>query len=787
MTGYLLIRELAMLAVVVAFGAGFMALVGPQDRLTSRLALAPSAGVALASGILLTLNIFVPLRHAFLFAVLPVAVLSLVLVRRSGLRVPPLRELVAIGAVLAVGLGAGSYALVERNSPGPVGYGIFDGPGYITYAQGYESFINGHPLFDTLAGNGDEWRNPKYDDIVWGAPWNISQEYGFGFRWQHTASITINSTASGLGGWAPWTLATALMAVMLAVGALGTFALAGFLGAGLVARTLAGFVYAGPLLFTVAMDGSGGLVAGVAAAPSVLILTAIAFERPTRRTALMAGAVIGGIQAVYPELTPAVIGGLILAAVVRLGLPIARRRAPVASALPVLKVLPFAVVAAVLVGLRAVPWTWQYLVGGGYNALTTTLVPYNMAAEYLPGWLYQTREFYSFAFQHPSGKEQLVIGVLLPLALMGVSAVTFVVQKRARWMAGIVAAVVLQAWWATQHLGCSYCVQRSLLILGPLLPALLLTGGSLLLARGGRWRDGVLLLGAFASVAVASTTLATQKRMREGLVVAPRQLQAATEKTGQLGKTTLLEAAGTAPFGAWLYGPTSYAALSETTPRVSIVTPYNEWGGLSYIDPRPKDHPAWTPDYQVVLTRLGGVRFPGRRTVGQYQPYTVQERAHPFDVTPATGIATDLPEHDPLGAAYVQREDRQMGFEQGPLRFWIAADAAGQTSYVRFRLQSPTIPNAILKIKRTTGVSGLRAPRRAEGDAVDFCAAVDSTERTREVGFTVDPQPGYILPPLRRYEQATRPAMDIRLISVSATTRPCTGGRPERAERAPAS
>jgi hypothetical protein len=770
-TGYLLIRELLMLAVVCAFGAGFAALISPQDRFTSRLALAPSAGVALASGILLTVNLFVPLRHSFWFVVVPVALLSAFLVRRSGLRIPPLRELIAVGAVLAVALGAGSYALVERNSPGPVGYGIFDAPGYVTYAQGYEAYTNREPLLDAMGGPNARWLDQQYDDVAWGKPYNLSQRYGFGFRWQHSASNTINATAAGAAGWAPWTLATSLIIMLLAVGALGSYALAGYLGAGLIARTLAGFVYVGPLIYTVAMDGSEGLVAGLAAAPAVMVLTAIAFERPTKRTAAMAGAVIGGIQAIYPELAPALIGGLILAALVRFGLPVVRRRAPWRSVLPVLRTLPIAIGVALLVGLRAVPWTWQYFVGADYAAFAGTLVHYNMGIQYIPGWLYQTREFYQFAFARPSGSEQALIGVALPVLMMIVSAAALVLSRRARWLAGIFLAVVLQALWSQNALGndCTYCVQRSLLILGPLLPALMLTGASLLMARGGRTRDTVLVLGALATVAVGSTTIAVQKRMREGLVVTPRALQATTEAAGRIGKPTLLEGFGTTPFASWVYGPTGYGALTQTVDRLSVVTPYNDWGGMAYIRTRPKGDPAWTPDYETVLTRLGGVGFPGRKTVFQAQPYSVQERAHPFDVTPASGLGTDLPEHDPLGAAYVQNEGEQLGFPHGKLRFWIAADD-DRPAYFRFRLQSATIPN--LGVTAPEGVGRLNVSRPSP-DAVDVCARVTERSATREVAFRVVPPPGPVTAPLRKYEQAAQPSHDIRLLSLAATTKPC--------------
>lgn len=763
MTAYLLLRELLVLFVAVSFGAGVTALIPKTERHVSRLALAPAAGVAVGSGILLTVNLIVPLRHAFWFVVIPAAIVSALLVRRSGLRPPRLGELARIGLVLVIALGAGSYVLVKRDSPGPIGYGIFDGPGYITPANGFESHTSSQPLLSIHAN--EEWMTDAHDDIDWGAPWDLSQRYGWGYRWQHTASNTINAVASGATGWQPWTVVGALIVAMLAAGALGCYALAGALGAGPVARTLAGIAYAGPLVYMIFADGSEGLTAGLAVVPAVIITTMLAFERPGVRSAAVAGAMIGGLQAVYPEIAPTIVGGLILAALVRFGLPVLRRRAPAASLLPVLRVLPVAVGVAILVGLRAVPWTWQYLVNDRYSGFKANLVPYNMAVEYIPGWLYQTREFYQFAFAHPSGSEQTLVGVILPLALMAVSAAAFVLSSRARWLGGIVAAVVLQAFWSSRSLDCSYCVQRSLLILGPLLPALLLTGASLLMARGGRVRDGVLVLGGIAAVAFASTAVASQQRVREGATVAPRALQDAVDTAAALDQTTLLEGAGTTPFSAWLYEPTALAALSRRVPRVSVVPSYNEWGGLSYLATRPEDHPAWTPDYETVMTRFGALQTPGRTRVADHAPYFVAKRAHPFDVTIAGGVATDA--HDPGGLPYVQSPGTQLGLTQGPLRFWIAADDE-RTSYLRFRLVGPQG----LAVKDVEGLTGV-VTSQPDATALDVCAEVRGTAPTRRVALVVDPPSGPLGAPLRRYENAPAPAKTTWLSSMAATTKPC--------------
>ncbi|MCW3004221.1 MAG: hypothetical protein JWQ20_3519 [Conexibacter sp.] len=768
MTTYLLVRELALLAVATAFGAGFMALVHRDDLPGWRVALAPSAGVAIASGLFMTLNLVVPLRHALWFVVLPVALLSIWIVRRSGLRRPSVRELAATGLVLFVALGAGSYALVKRDSAGPVGYGIFDAPGYITFARGFEVDTQANPLIDTMAGSALKWRTPKYDKVAWGETWDLSARYGYGYRWQHTASNTLNAVASGGVGWQPWTLATSLIIALLAAGALGAYGLAGYLGAGSMARTLAGILYAGPLVYTVGMDGSEGLVAGLAVVPSVLVVTIMAFRNPTRRNAALAGAVIGGLQSVYPEVLPAVLGGLLLTGAVGFGWPVLRKRRPLSHLTRILRLLPIATITALLVGLRTLPWTWQYLVGGGYAGYKDSLVPYNMGLDYIPGWLYQTREFYQFAFAHPSGGLQTLVGIVLPLALMLISAAAFVYSDRARWLGGVLVAVVLQAFWASHSFGCAYCVQRTLLILGPLLPALLVTGASLLMKRGGRTRDGVLIVLAFGLVAFASTTIAAQQRMREGLVAAPHTLQTATEAAARFKSTVLLEGLDTLPYSAWLQGPTAYAALTETNPRVSVVNLFQQYGGLAYIDPRFKGHPSWTPEYQTIVSRFGSVKFPGRQLVKAAPPYVVQRRAHPFDVTIASGVATDQFEHDPGGAAWVQSPGLRLGFKQEPLRFWIAADD-DRPSYLRFRLVGPVGLGA-------TPVSGLADTLATGSDEgrLDFCGRVTSTSPTRRVQFAVMPETPPFGPPLRRYENAPMPAKIINIDSVSATTKPCT-------------
>jgi hypothetical protein len=766
MTTYLLVRELAILAIATAFGAGFMALVHRDDLAGWRVALAPSAGLAVGSGILLSVNLLVPLRHAFWFVVLPAAIISALLIRRSGLRRPPGRELVGVATVLAVALGSGSYAMVQRDTPGPVGYGIFDATGYVTFTQGYERHTSADPLLDVnLEGNA---AGSGVKPIDWGQPWNLAERYGWAYRWQHTGALTVAASASGVGGWAAWTMVGAMVAVLIAIGSLGSYGMAGYFGAGPIARTLAGVMYAGPLVLVAGINGSIGLLAGLATLPALLVAVIAGLEHPTKRTALIAGALVGGLQSIYPEMLPALIGGIVIAVLLRFCVPVVRRRARPNSLMPALRVLPLAIGAGLLVGLRAVPWTWQYLVDDHYSEFRASLVPYNMVAKYVPGWLYQTREFYSFAFLSPSGKLQTLVGVILPLALILISAAALAYSQRARWLGGILLAIIVQAWWAKTSFGCAYCAERSLLIAAPLLPALLATGVSLLMARGGGVRDAVLVLTSLAAVAMASTAIATQQRVREGMVVVPTTLEPAVRDAGRLHRTTLLEGFGSMPYSSWLLGPTSYEALTDRVPRVSIVPTYDEWGGMAYFGVRHDlDNPAWTPAYETVVTRFGSVRFPGRTLVASHPPYFIQRRARPFDVTIASGVASDQPDRDPGGVAWVQPVLQQLGKTQQPLSFWVAAQSS-QPAFLRLRLEGP--PG--LSVKRIDGLGNIRS-REPKPGTLDICAPVRGTAATRRAVVRVAPEPPIVGPPLRRFENAPVPAKTINVASVSATDKPC--------------
>jgi hypothetical protein len=767
MTLHLLVRELLVLAILVAFGAGFVALIPRDSRFGHRLALAPSAGVLIGPGLLMTVNFFVPLRHALWFVVLPAALLSIWLVRRAGLRLPSAGELLRVGLVAVVILGAGSYALVQRDSYGPVSYGIFDAPGYTGFIQGFERHTNQEPLVG-IPRSTQSWQGAEADEDAWGPAWNLGERFGWAYRWQHAPSSTIGSVAAGGGGFAPWTVLSSLMVALLAAGALGTYALAGALGAGPGGRILAALLFGGPLTYMIFADGSEGMVAALAALPAVLVCGLLALEHWRPRTVLLAAAALGGLQGVYPELIALTLVALGLPLLVRTARSVRRRRPTRAEVGSVAKLLAAAVALAVAISPRTIPWTYDYLVVGSPFS-NDVLVRYQMRVEHLLGWLYQTREFYGFAFADPGGWQETLIGLVLPLILLVVSVVGAIANRRALWLLGVPIAAGLQALWAWKSLDCGYCVQRSLLPMAPVLPALLVVGLGALAARGPRLRDLSFVLGTLACVGIASTALATTQRVREGATFTPAALKAATADAAKLPEpgSLLVEGFQAQPVAAWQELRTTYFALDEETGRrLSVVPEFDEWGGFAYFGTRPADHPSWDPTYRYALTRFGALAN-GRKRLSEHPPYFLQERTSDFDATVAGGVAADLPSRDPSGTAWVQREGVQYGFNQQPLTIWVAARKP-ETAYVRLRLQAadPAVqPGA-------SGPAGT-VLQNAKPGFVTVCAPAPGPDATRRLQFHVTPDPGYVGPPLRKYEIAPQPSKIIALTAVRTSTVPC--------------
>lgn len=762
----LLGRELALLLVLVAVGAAPAAHL-PVRSFATRLALFPAFGLAVTSSVLLTLSFVTPLEHALWFAVLPLGVLSSLLafrrLRRERADPPAARELGAMFAVLAFALVVFSYPMAARQSLGPVGYGIFDAPGYASYIDGYQRYTSDEPPLGISPG---DWADRRWDDVAWGEPWDLMARYGWAYKFQHTGSDTLPAAVSGATGWAPWTLVSPFIVVLAGVAALGTFALARTLLDGrLAASALAGLLVAGPVLFQVHIDGSQGFVAGLALLPAVLTAGILAVAPSTSATVGL-GILLAGLQAVYPELLPVVVLGAVLAvaaAVWARGGGHGWR-----SAGRMVRPLAVAGALAFLVSPRSTPWTAAYLYGvvsGTGMGLLDSLVDYDMSLRYVPGWLAQTREFYSFAV-HSTGSGAIVWDVIAPLAVAAVSVVGIAARPQLGVLAAVAVAAMAQAVGLTL-VGCSYCVQRSLLSLVPVLPVLFVAGLVSLSTRGAGARAAVVGLVAVLALGIGRTTVKSERRAVAGAYMPSADLARVGERVSRLPPgdgAVLLEGFNATPVWSWADLPTAYGALRHATDRrLAIPARYNDYGGFSYLGTRPRGHPAYTPDYRYVVTRFGALET-GRATIARAGPLAIQRRSEPFDVSVVRGVAVAPRGIDRRGVPWVQAPGRALGLQQGPLTFWVSGPA-GVPAWIEVRLEAP--PHA-----RIVGPSGTTQLRDGGGRLV-ACVPTPQTGAPRVVSVRVDPRPPGLQPPPNRMSPVALPAEVVRLEAVRASARTC--------------
>lgn len=766
----LLLRELLMLAVMGAAGAGFVATVRCTDTAGSRAALSLGAGLVVLPGLLVLVDFFVPLRYALWFVCVPVCVLSLWWAQRlmpwSRMR-PGRRELAAMATVLIAGLAVGNFVLVKRSTLGPTAYGVFDAVGYVSCVDGYVADRDNQPALAVI-NNGWEANTAQLRSESWGKPWNLELRYCWAYKEQHTASTTIPAVASGAFGWAGSTLIDPFMVVLLLTGAAGTFALARGLGRlGLWPSALAGLLYIGPATYQIYTDGSLGLLAGLAVLPLLVVTLASFLRRPTRRSAILLGACGGAMSAVYPEQLASVLlasGIATVAAVV--AWYVRGNRASSAEVKRVGAILGLLVGAGLLVSPRTIPWTYGYLGSQAVGDSKNLIVYPNMTFHYILGWLAQTRAFYDFVFTAPVGAIEVFLGLVVPIVLMGVICFGAIRSASVRILVAFVAAACVQAAVSGFKYHCSYCVQRSLLLTTPVLPVLIVAGFAALAAIRWRWgRDlAFAALGAYLLV-VAAAAYSAIHRTVQGSTVSPASMRSIATTIGQKTSGGLaLEGFDAEPYSSWLSFPVAYETAAEANPqRISAISSYNDYGGLSYFGVRPFGNPAWNPNYKWVWTRLAGVDQ-GRRTVKRIGPYAIQQRRYPFDVVIARGVAVAPPSQDPTGQAWIQSPGSQLGLQQGPLTFWIAA-ASRTTAYLRLQMIGPV----------NTAVAprpGLVQEHPSPG-ILDVCEPIPGPKATRIVSYDISPASGALLGNSNPLNPAPLPATTIRLAAAVASTRPC--------------
>lgn len=659
----LLWTEAGFILLAGLLGSGAAALIPGKLPAAARVAFAPSLGLAVGFPLMLTASQFIPMSVGAYAVLVPLALLSAGFAATRLMRAPPesrrVPRLHVLGVAVALSLPLAllSAPLIEERSLGPVAYQVSDAVSYASYNDNLE----GHAWGDESFGLG------RADDLL-AHKFLVSSYFQSG-------TVPFASALEAAFGWQAVDSQSALMIALVAIGALGCFGLVLTITGSAWAAMLAGALYAGPVNYQLFIDGSEAALAALAMLGPIAVAARRLLEAPFAAGALF-GLVAVGMMTVYPAFLPPIVIGFALATAVLLIRD--RRREP----LRLVAAATLAAVAVVVVGpvslaknvsyARAVSdgllnkpadegtWNEPVLYGafgevGELPTIKETFPPFYPPAETAPTWITQTRERYDLLpFSELPPLDVAFRGVVLPLLLV---ALALAGAWRYREWAFLLLAVTVSlalAYYGYQVQDCSYCGQRALLAIPPILIVFaccgLVAAAGWVAARSSRRNSG--LAPAVAALVVLGTALYSDRALAERLVdagylFAPDAREVIDRAPGKV----LIEGAGAGhPY-------TSYFESNLLPLATRLATgerPELDWKGLG-IAIFPERYPPGLPgdpDYRFVFTRLAGIEN-DRRVIEQRGPYSLEERVAPLDVTVTNGVVADIAQRDPSGSAWV--------------------------------------------------------------------------------------------------------------------------------------
>jgi MFS family permease len=748
----LLSMEAGFILLAGLLGSGPAALLPGRIPVVARIALAPPLGLALGFPVMLTVSQFLAMAVGAYAVMVPLALASAVLAASRAFRAPRerrtvrRRHLVAAAMALAIPLALLSAPLIEQRSLGPVSYQVSD-------AVNYASF-SGH--LEDRSWQDEEFGLGRADDLL--VHKFLASSY---FQ---SGTIPFASALGATFGFEAVDAQSALMIALVAIGALGCFAvvltITGSPWAGLAAAVL----YAGPVNYQLFIDGSQAALAAMAMLGPIAVLATRLPESPVRAGALFGLATVG-MMTVYPAFLPLVAVGFAVAMAIHLARDRrggSLRTGALGSLAAVAAVVVFGPVSlaknvdyarAVADGLLNKPtdegtWNEPVLYGdfGKAKELPTikeTFPPFYPPAEAAPAWITQSRERYDLLpISLLSAEDVAFRGIALPALVMVLAAAGAWRYRRIAFLLLAVAVSLALSYYGYQAQDCSYCGQRALLAIPPILVVLASCG---LVATAG-WiaarssaRSG-FLVAVSAALVLVGTALYNDRALAERLVDAGYSLQpGAREVIDDAPGEVLLEGVGAGhPYTSFFESnllPLATRVETEVRPQV-------DWKGLP-IAIFPERYPPGlpeNPDYRYVLTRIGGIES-DRRVVAQRGPYALEERTAPLDVTVVNGVVADIVQRDPDGSAWVT----------GRITV-LLADSERRPAAVTLELAGPAAESLRL--------GGRGQLERGRGHAV-VCVAVGGDRPLRRVNvplwfdeptYTLDDEPHELPIPERTLE-----------------------------------
>jgi len=764
----LLAREAALLAILALLGAGPASLLSERFDAAMRIALSPVLGFCVGTCVATTVIEFAPAGDTY-WMLIPLALASPGVAAARAVRGGergsggggsgggasggggggrgggggggrawaarlPLRELLGLLVVVVAVAGPLTYTLHEHGTVGPAVYHYTDVDNYVAEPDAAQT------LSVSAARSAYERHH---------VPATIGNYTQFWWTW--VAHLDSNLDAAPLyaqvnpliGLSASDTYAPFLIVLLLA-GALGAFAAVRyFAGSRTPAAVLAGALFGGSFFLELWFDSFQAAIAGLALVLPFTILTAEAVRKRRRAGIALIGLLLATLLTVYPLFIPllAATAAVILAA---RGVTIrraagggggaggggsARRaggggggaRALRASA----RALAGSTAAVVVLTVAFDPVGFARDLTYYRSVLNSTIalprVGFRLGVDLLPGWLAQTREFWNMPSLASGGVKQLVLGGLLPLLFLG-----FIVAGLRRYrpalvlvaLAGVCAIAAEYSY--VSRSACTYCAERNLLPLGPVVAVLIALGLCALLAMPARWAKVTGVAGAILVVAaVAQRARVELQRFSDASYYLDTADRTVLSHLPGGGGSVLVEGFGASTY-AQAEQPLVYHLVNERSGgRASIILGSDAGNALEYIDFGAVEAPgpALHPGYAYVLTRFGGVAT-GRRVITRSGGVALERRAEPLDVTPYAGLAVPLERLDPTGIPWVQ--------PQYPLKLLITGYDGARPAWARLtfvasgRIAVPRQPGVRARVTGHTVIACVRAA----GDAPIRYAAI---------------------------------------------------------------
>jgi hypothetical protein len=688
----LISRELALLVVVTALGLGPSSFLSERFDATARLAMAPVLGMCTGAAVFTTLLWFASAsRTAWLLPVIGAGSCAVAVVRRrhwrgfsgtedlSGAgsvarrRSAPFKvvDIVQLAVVCLAAAAPITYTLHERGSVGPAAYAVGDVDGYVAVADGaqHQSLRTAQhqktPFADFTVGYYDNYAAAVQQLDVTALLANLDSLLGFG-------ATDTNSP---------------FLAALIVVGALGVFsAVRATVRRRSWAAVLAGGLFGGAFFLQLFFVGSEGAICGLAVLVPMAVVGGDALHEPGPANVALFALLVSGLIDLYPLLlAPAGVAAVVAVAAVVVrrarsvdgldGVFLLRLGGGVAS------VLVLAALFDVVAFARVIHY-WHSLVNGGY--VSRAFPQFQLGAGLVPGWLLQTRQLYSLVFSSNSAASNVVLAILVPAALLAVAAVALWRFHIARLLIPFIATSVAIALYERVHNHCSYCEERNLLPVAPMLLFLVALGvGVLATSRLRRLHWASLGVAALFVVSAGYAVRAERTRFLDGAYVLDSSARTLVSKIPPGAGPVALEG-----FNEGAQAPEELLLVYEMVDehvwgRVSIPADYDENNALAYAATYPFPGPTLHPASRYVLTRIPGV-LTSRPTVARMGSIALQRLSGPLDVLLDYGVSVaSLASSDPTGSAHINSSGN------GTVQYVVSGGSGRGQVHVAMRFDLP--------------------------------------------------------------------------------------------------